>query len=178
MQVVGGMTLVSRAFLQASLAEQTLQIDPRIADVLTVVSTDDDEIAKHVSELECYVVQRAHKGDGPMLPVLLEAAEQAWLGNGEANDLVVCAHPTSPLRYSSDIVACVGHQLELDAGSVVSIDANTGERNSAVYVTRLGLLLAGYICDKWSGRTMMAHERSIDVNTPSDLEEARRILGP
>jgi CMP-N-acetylneuraminic acid synthetase len=59
--------------------------------------------------------------------------------------------------------------------SLVSIDESTGKRNGAIYITRVEMLRDGLVFDDDSLKYPMPHERSLDINTPADLEEARRI---
>ena len=176
LQSVGGMTLVERAIEHARGAEW-------IDDLL--VSTDCGEISLTARRAGAIVRMRPDPivGDGEMAPVLLDALRCAEHDNGVSYATVVCIQPTSPLRTSKDIDETIWQWVEpTNMGNhlcAVSVDALTGKRNGAVYVTpprfiREGLVFRGPPED---AEYPMPHERSLDINEWADLEEARRILG-
>ncbi len=103
---------------------------------------------------------------------------------------VVLLQPTSPLRSPEDVTACIRIMDRTDCDYVVSVTAYTHndqcrdgsavektlhpyQRNGAVYVARLPDLFTG-----WTQLYVMPPERSVDIDTAEDLEEARRIAGP
>lgn len=147
-----------------------------------IVSTDDAGVAMHVMSWfgSVRVGCRNRVGDGPMAPVLVEAVEFLPVFDLSSEspwaDVVVCVQPTSPFRLTEDIEACVDC-LEGTPGarSVVSIDESTGLRNGAVFVTRVSMLRDGLVYDEHSLKYPMPHDRSVDINTPEDLELARRL---
>lgn len=174
LQVVGDWTLVGWAVRHAG--------DSNLLDEF-VVSTDDEEIADEI-RLWAKPIMRPPElaqDDTPMAPVLLHAA-QATGGNWDA---VVTIQPTSPLRTARDIDRTIAVWLATfnpvtwkPAMCAVSINADTRERNGAVYVTETSWLHYGYVwTDSNLAEYAMPAARSLDINTPADLEEARRILG-
>lgn len=140
-----------------------------------VVTTDDPDVCNK----RVHRVERPHAlADGPMAPVLLHALHAAcamWEEDPSDWEAVCCVQPTSPFRSHGDIDACIGILLFANAGSVVSIDETTGERNGAVYVTRVSMLRDGLVFDDHSLKYPMPHDRSIDINYPEDLEKARAM---
>lgn len=183
LQSVGGMTLVERAIEHATGAEL-------LTDV--VLSTDDDEImsvaVRKFAGRHGVVDRRARLGvsDSPMVSVLQDALrvypDSYW-------DAVVTIQPTSPLRTSEDIDGCIKFWIDTMeqrgrwpwwSGAVVSVSDKTGGRNGAVYVSDVTMVRAGEVFagEEMDMKWRMDHGRSLDINTPADLEEARRILGP
>jgi CMP-N,N'-diacetyllegionaminic acid synthase len=81
------------------------------ADRLTtfVVSTDDEEIRDYSLERGCYVIRRPDElatDDATTGAVLKHALE--WMEtDAEPFDMVVCLHPTSPIREPKDIDTAV-----------------------------------------------------------------------
>jgi CMP-N-acetylneuraminic acid synthetase len=164
-QPIGGYhgSLVERAAKQALGSVETI-----------VVSTDCVQVARlldweHWPDIA--VMERQCGPDGPMVDVLLEMLSE-W--NNHA--AVACIQPTSPFRRSEDIDGCIALlEASPEARSVVSVNEATGERNGACYITRVEMLRDGLVFDDESLRYPMAALRSIDINTPEDLETARRI---
>lgn len=161
LQEVGGVPLVCLA-LQDTF------------DVLgaVVVSTDCIGVVHALgSRYLPLVMERECGPDGPTVDVLLEVLNRE---PAPLFDAVVCLQPTSPFRTGEDIDACL-QLLEQGARSVVSVNQATGERNGAVYVTRVEMLRDGLIYDEHSVEYAMPAERSLDINEPADLELARNI---
>lgn len=186
LEEVGGMTLLERAIDCVDDIPKLLENSVcGIREALIVVSTDDHEMA---AEAQCCLrakgshihMRPASLGkDGPMVDVLVDALDDAVtrLPDYALITHVACIQPTSPLRVQRDVVACL-RMAAMAHSSVVSVDESTGKRNGAVYVTRVDMLREGKVFDdRMSGQYPMPHERSLDINEPSDLEEARRILG-
>jgi CMP-N,N'-diacetyllegionaminic acid synthase len=175
LQVVGGRTLLEHACAHASEAH--------LLDHW-VVSTDmtDEWVAEAIGP--GHLLQRPAslaQDDTPMAPVLLHAAE-ATGGNWDA---IVTIQPTSPLRTARDIDRCIAEYLTTcekyddSPESVVSINESTRARNGAVYVTPMHTLkFDGRVFWDHSRQYRMPASRSLDINEPADIEEARRILGP
>ena len=175
LQIVGGRMLIEWACMHA---HHSHLLDS------WVVSTDDEGIARYIEGIWCrgahtrgpHLLRRPPElalDDTPMAPVLLHAAE-ATGGNWDA---VVTIQPTSPLRTARDIDRAIATWLDEDCYEyVVSVNADTKQRNGAVYVCRMG---DSVLWDEdHTGHYEMPAARSLDINTPEDLEEARRILGP
>ena len=137
-----------------------------------VVSTDDIPIALMADRHGIGIIDRKCGADGPMVHVLLEAVGRAKF----TVDAVCCLQPTSPFRTKEDIDGCVALlESRPEASSVVSVDESAGKRNGAVYVTRVAMLRDGLVFDDNSLTYPMPHERSLDINTPEDLELVRRM---
>jgi CMP-N-acetylneuraminic acid synthetase len=166
LQDVGGMPLLARAMLHCRGAK--LLTDWR-------VSTDSVDIALAAVYLDGNVrrVLSRNKsgGDVPVILAIQEAMEDL---KDAGFDAIALVQPTSPFREAKDIDACVA-LLTPSVHSVVSVDAQTGKRNGAVYVTRLDMLRDGLVFNEQSRQYSMPHERSMDINTPEDLAEARRM---
>ncbi len=168
----GGDTLLSRAcyIAQAMCCEW-------------YVTTDDAEIAQYVTYnfgIAQLCVRRDREcGNVPVVRAVRACYEQAFRLDGKPAETIVLLQPTSPLRTLDDVQGCVSLlERHPEARSVVSVDASTGARNGAVYVVRDEMLLSSKLFDDDSLKYPMPHERSLDINTPEDIEEARRILGP
>lgn len=181
MQVVGGRTLVQWAASQAERVE-TINFRPENYGkfrVSWVVNTDDVEIALSVladeepGTREHRIHPRRCDSDGPMADVLLDS-----LGTRDDIEAVLCMQPTSPLRQPDDVIGALRMFVGSGARSLVSINADTGQRNGAIFITRVEMLRDGLVYDEHSLVYPMPAARSLDINEPSDLEEARRILGP
>lgn len=176
MQVVGGMTLVERAVRCGEAAGRPIGCGQ------VVVSTDDYEIAATAEDwgpaMVCLRPQQL-RGDGPMWPVLADA--HRWMrGIAQTTwdpEWVACLQPTSPLRTHIDVRAAILMACDREARSLVSVNEQTGQRNGAIYITRVEMLRDGLVFDADSLKYPMPAARSLDINTPEDLEEARRILG-
>jgi len=157
MQVVGGMTLVERAWRCAVACNCFTRI---------VVSTDDDEIADHARALGADVRRRAVSGDGPMADVLLDALLPSELGGR-----VVCLQPTTPQRRPLDVWAA------LDTGTEAVGCHDSGHawvRNGSVYVTHAKLLHRGLM---WHRPIVVETPEFVDINTPEDLARVREVMG-
>ncbi len=199
MQIVGGMTLVYRALEQAEEVcwkRAGLNGNRRNGTKLWAASTHVNTDCARVA-MECLQYDDVYDGpnhgwcvharqcepDGPMAAVLLDSLSQA----GEPHYtyqkgpplIVACVQPTSPLRLPDDIEGCIELLVSNpEARSAVTVDETTGKRNGACYATRVEMLRDGLVFDDDSLKYPMPASRSLDINTPSDLEEARRILGP
>lgn len=147
--------------------------------------------------------ERLCQPDTPMMDVVRDAVQGARDGNAFGNswDCVVLLQPTSPLRSPEDIQACI-QRLEDDGAdaciSVVRVPVpelftlghhgrlrsyTTAEHvtpvkpNGAVFAITRKALDAGK--DWWTADVVEGHlmppERSVDIDTIYDLEEARRL---
>jgi CMP-N-acetylneuraminic acid synthetase len=170
-----------------------------------VVTTDDDEIAAISRESGADVVIRP-----PMLAGDESRTEEALLHALDAMgppepDYVVTLEPTSPLRTSALIDACVRLALERDADAVVTVAETRDvigrveeglflplepglprrrqERSalyrelSAVYVTRTSHLRAtGSVLTASPYAVVVPEEQAIDINTTFDLFVADAVM--
>lgn len=168
----GGDTLLSRACNQAVATGYEW-----------TCSTDDAETASHIRYWfgEMFVCERTgyECGDVPVVRAIQGAQMRASLDDdGRGPDTVLLLQPTSPLRVMEDIRESVRLFEHSGTRSLVSVNESTGQRNGAVYITRVEMLRDGLVFDDDSLKYPMPASRSLDINTPADLEEARRILGP
>ena len=100
----------------------------------------------------------------------LELSAWALKSNGRSEDAILLLQPTSPLRSLEDILKCVDIFKKYDV-NVTSTDETTDELNGAIYIRKPTLPHSdhGIIYP-------MPHERSIDINTESDFEEAKSLM--
>lgn len=105
----------------------TLETAREAADVLwrTVVSTDDEEIARVAREYGGDVpwLRPADLGGDrvPMLPVLRHAVEAVEAESGERVDWVCLLQPTAPFRTADDVREAVALAAEGGCDSVISV---------------------------------------------------------
>jgi CMP-N-acetylneuraminic acid synthetase len=165
-----------------------------------VVTTDSMEIARR-----CYhegnVIMRPPElaqDDTPMLPVIQHAIKEY----GALIDAIMILQPTSPLRTVEDINESIRLFSEGKAECLVSVcdgihpiksyDA-TGEplmkqipydkhlyrcytRNSAIFISTIGLINSGKIFDDKPLLYLMSKTRSIDIDYQVDMEMAEALL--
>jgi CMP-N-acetylneuraminic acid synthetase len=139
-----------------------------------VVSTDSPDIQKYCKKMAvtCYdrpseLANDEAKAEDVILYVLKQRFFKA--------DKIVLLQPTSPLRAVDDINNCV---MASKFGSVVSVskfcDMMMYKKNGAVYVWDTPRVIDGNfhfdIC------YIMPAERSVDIDTKEDFEEAERML--
>ena len=155
-----------------------------------VVSTNDQDVITECNGLDCPVIIRPDnlaQPDTPMLPVVRHALRVM------VADVVVLLQPTSPFRTSDDIKAAYELLTENRADAIVSVteppedlvfELGFAKRlrpapmivvpNGAIYIiTKDHLVTMG---DWYTGLVFayeMPKERSLDVDTPLDLEIAR-----
>lgn len=165
LQEIKGESLVERAIWQALTLHRIGVIDA------VVVSTDDPEIAARASKPGVIVLRRVQDGDGAMSVVLAEVV--AAFG---AEALYVLLQPTSPLRS----MACVHKVIRECTRPVVTVRAD-GKRDGAVYVIQGWELLFSGSDDEirdpdvlWRNARCVQADNGPDINTPDDLDEARR----
>lgn len=84
----------------------------------TVVSTDDSEISRialeHGANVPFTRPSELAEDDSPMVPVLRHAVEIVEDQKDRTVDIVVLLQPTSPLRATEDIDACITRFLDLN----------------------------------------------------------------
>ncbi len=165
-----GMSLVARAIHQAQEAQL-----PRV-----VVVTDSGLIVSEASAHGAQVILESPivaQDDTPMVTVLrhvvdhLEKYEVPFRAG-----VIVLLQPTSPLRTAEDILGALKLYQSGDCDSVTSVCR--GKENGAVYVTHANLIKQGTIYGPQLRQYEMPEERSVDINTQEDFDEAeRRIKG-
>jgi CMP-N-acetylneuraminic acid synthetase len=167
---VGGKTLVERAVDCA-----------RAAFLAPIVVTDAPDLCDGLL-VGCVHEPPELAGDAvPMVDVL------RWvLGRVDGlaeREPVVLLQPTSPFREPRDVEACVEMVVKGGYDSVVSVvarnrDMGDGdfahlyERNGAVYVTSKRLVNDGCVIGGHVGLYVMPERRSLDIDTPADMERA------
>lgn len=163
---LGHMPLIGWTITEAKLVHHLAQI---------WVSTDDAEIANvahsfsgiTVIDRPDYLSQGENGSSYRTITHALSVAERA----GNEFDAVMLLQPTSPFRRWWDIAKAA--DMLLSGNSVVSVRKSNGQVNGAIYLTTTAKLETGVIYDDTSQRMLMADNRSIDIDTPEDLETAR-----
>jgi N-acetylneuraminate synthase len=193
---VGGVPLVGRAVRTARAAARRLGGEARV-----VVSTDDEAIARTARDFGAdtpFLRPPDLASDTASSIAALRHALGFFQARGETFHEVVLLQPTSPLTSAADVVAALEELRRHPGAPVVTVSgaspghaaftyglhdgtlaaASTGELvalNGAVYAFRPEWL-AGHDALVVPGATRvfaMPPERSIDVDTPADLDEAR-----
>lgn len=139
-----------------------------------VVSSDDHEILSVAVEYGCEIVLRPKHlaSDGADSYGALKHACRHL----DDKDVVVLLQPTSPLRTTADIDACIEAHF-LGGQALASFEAGATVPNGAVYVGSVAWLRNGGNWDAPDvGIVPMPKERSVDINTSEDFELAERML--
>jgi len=143
-----------------------------------IVSTDDIDIMKLIDNKYPFnkikLIARPPElaqDDTPLKDVILSLGLNDW-------DEVILLQPTSPLRKSTDIHYCYSVWKLNKYGNVVScsFDGINYKRNGAIYIWVLKWIKKnGFDCIL-TNVYIMPEERSIDIDTLEDFEEAERIM--
>ncbi|MFA6429360.1 MAG: acylneuraminate cytidylyltransferase family protein [Patescibacteria group bacterium] len=180
-----------------------------------IVSTDDEEIAEVSRQFGGRVpfIRPAEYATDTATSISVVQHALAWLKENEGKefDAVMILQPTSPMRLSTDIDACIDlletsgadsvmsmvklsdfapkKLKKLDGDRILPYFEDEGQmsssrqalpdvyrRNCAVYLTKTPFLLANDLFGKDSRAYVMPEERSIDINTPQDLQFADFVL--
>lgn len=184
MAMLGGKTLIEWAVLSAG----------RAGFHTITVSTDDSNVAREANRFGSEVHWRN--------PVLAsDEAESIDVVRAVAADYdaVILLQPTSPLRTFEDVVGAWRLWSDSKADAVISVkrfeprvltlghadrlrehNLNGGFyiENGAIYILRAEAIRAGqdwYTCPVTYGY-IMPPERSIDIDTPADLDDARKVI--
>ena len=145
-----------------------------------VVSSDDDEILDIARKCKVDVIKRPKElasDDVSSYPAIIHALDEV-----PGMDAVCLLQPTSPFRKQGDIDICVGLVDDGHLAAVVSVEAGKSVPNGSIYVARQDWLRES-LC---IGNThpfdtdvpafyFMPPERSIDIDTLEDFEEAERL---
>jgi CMP-N-acetylneuraminic acid synthetase len=180
--VVGGKTLVRRA-LEVALASGCF--------AQVVLTSDSDAILDEADGLAVRKVRRPPElatADAPVAAALLHVLDEL----GEEFDAVAIVQATSPFTMPEDVAGTVALLDETGADAAVSVvcvdDVNRAwpiirapgdrfapneSRNGSVFVYRRAVVENGLSADDVRGYRMPA-ERSLDIDTPADLELALR----
>lgn len=166
---VGGITLVERAIAAAQVANLHA----------VYVSTDDDEIESVALSAGAFVLRSNVHGDStPMEAVVRDfLTPQSY----KLDDILVLLEPTAPLRISADIELIVALMVATGAPAARMVYGEQGRCHGWRY-SDAGLASAirvGSFTDCLFPRgTLLVHdgdERSVDVDTPEDLDRARAL---
>ena len=166
-RIVGGKPLIAWTIEQAQKS--------RYIDRL-IVSSEDPEIIRVAQEWGCEAPFMREKAlssdDAPGVAPVLEAIERVG-----GYDWVVLLQPTSPLRAASDIDGCLELCSARKANACVSVSA-TSHHPYWVYTARCNWLrnTKEFVNDETVG-FVMPSERSLDIDTPLDIEIAELLLG-
>lgn len=140
---------------------------------VVAVSTDDVRIKECALAHDCVVIdrplERAQGEQGSMLRTVNHALDAM-----PDFDAVVLLQPTSPLRTPADIQRAIKGLGDDD--SLVSVRPD-GQPNGAIYITRAAALRRGeQIYSDHSVRYRMPFDRSVDIDTDTDLQRARSLM--
>lgn len=92
-------------------------------------------------------------------------------------DAICLLQPSSPFVQTADVDGALRLFSALGCPSLVSVNPE-GKRNGAIYIaTRQFIQENPKMYCETSERFYMPAERSIDINTPEDLELARKLAG-
>jgi len=126
-----------------------------------IVSTEDAEIGSIAADLGCPVLAR------PLHLATDDAKSEDVVRHALSvfpADIVVLLQPTSPLRTSKDIDACI----ELCAKACISYSED-GEKNGAVYVATREWILANNFTEP-AVKYFMPNDRSLDIDRPEQFD--------
>ena len=138
-----------------------------------IVSTDNYSIAVVAEHHDCDWIPRPTKLAADDSNVL----DAVWdvLAELPRFDYVVLLQPTSPLRLAEDIDAVIQRATPACMSVAIGSDAPNG----AVYASEIEHLRQFSHFDKaCSIRYEMPPERSVDINTQEDFDEAERLMSP
>ena len=155
---LAGMSLLERTISQAKKALP-----------VSVVTTEDTQITLEALRCGLHVLRRPDSlaTDSATSEDVINHAVNAYM----SFKWFCLLQPTSPLRTVNDIQECVKWAIR-ENRSVVSVC--DGRRNGAVYVGRTLTIPNLYFADAMYYE--MPYERSIDIDTQEDFDEAERIL--
>ena len=134
------------------------------ADMI-VVSTDDADI-KHICAQECVVYI-----DRPAELATDTASSEDVMRHAASlypADWYVLLQPTSPLRTTEDIDACI-ERAQLGQGCI-SVAFSTGKTNGAVYVCTAEYLAKHDFVYGALMKYVMPDDRSLDIDTEEDFQ--------
>jgi len=173
--VVGGKTLVRRA-LETALAAGCF--------ARVVLSSDSDEILAQADGLDVTPIRRPPElatAEAHVADTLQHALDEL----GEEFDAVAIVQATSPFTAPEDVAGAVELLVASGAEAVVSVVDGDGvrlpgdrfapgeSRNGSVFVYRRDVVERGLESDDVRGY-LMPRDRSLDIDTPEDLERALR----
>ena len=167
--VIGGRPMVAWSILEASRACFVDEI---------IVSSNDDEALSIAEEYGAiplhrptFLAQDTTSSYGPLLHAI------SYSDMVEDLTHAILLQPTSPLRLAIDIDRCVNTCIEMGLPAAQTCEVGKEVANGAVYVGEIGWLRAGGNWDEPLAKLVpMPPERSVDIDTAEDFENARLII--
>jgi CMP-N,N'-diacetyllegionaminic acid synthase len=164
-----------------------------------VVSTEDEEIKNIAHSYGATVVDRPASlaGDDVTSGAVLRHALDVMEDGGERYDIIVCLHPTSPIRdpkhidraikqLSDSCLDTLASALKLPKKSHLNVFSENGDFlhgdvfifNASIYAMKRGWLLAnpGAHCDEYGEVFEMDARHSVDIDTEEDFKIAELFL--
>ena len=131
-----------------------------------VISTDDDEIRRAVEKIGTIIVRNRP----PELATDTASSEDVMrdVAHLFPADWYVLLQPTSPLRTTEDIDACI-ERAQLGQGCI-SVAFSTGKTNGAVYVCTAEYLAKHDFVYGALMKYVMPDDRSLDIDTEEDFQ--------
>lgn len=163
LQIVGGMTLVRRAL------ETACGLGERV-----ILSTDDVEIAREAIGTDALVrfrSPRAATDSAPMGEVVRDLVDGNWF---TGSHVVAVLQPTNPFIRAEHIRRCV---WAMPGAAVLTTES--GQRVGLYMKSAQGWCEQSSEPDRaWARATYIRNDGpSVDINTPEDLDQARRLWG-
>jgi CMP-N,N'-diacetyllegionaminic acid synthase len=146
-----------------------------------VVSTEDREIADIALSYGAVVVKRPDElaqDDTTSGAVLRHALD--WMEEDNSPyDMVVCLHPTSPIRDSRHIDQCIKLLADSDAPALASVSCNkrTYTHNASIYAMKRWWFLKTnqHYCNE-SIPFLMDARHSVDIDVEDDFRIAELLM--
>lgn len=143
-----------------------------------IVSTEDADIIKAIAKYNVDLLIRPAilaLDSTPTLPVIKHVIDIKQKYYERRIHWILILQCTSPLRTTKDIDACLDIISNNQADSLTSINSE-GKENGAIYITHADLIERGTLYGPNLYKYKMPAERSVDIDTLEDLQEAERIL--
>ncbi len=172
----------------------------------TIVSTDDEKIAKVAKKFGAEVIVRPKElaeDTTPMDPVLKHVVDSLEKEN-YVPDIVVLLQPTSPLRTTKHLDEAIEKFLNGNFDSLISVEINRNPQheiseekylipafkkienrdkrkpliieNGAIYISKTDLIKKGKIRGEKIGYYEMDRYSSIDIDEPKDFEIVEQLF--
>lgn len=142
-----------------------------------VVSTEDERIRDVALSLGAYVIRRPDElatDNASSDSVIRHALD--WLeSESDRFDIVVCLHPTNPIRESRHIDECVNILLTSEAPSIASVEyrKRSYRHNASIYAAKCPFV--SLYCDR-TLPYLMDRRHSLDIDDEIDLKIAELFL--
>ena len=144
-----------------------------------VVSTEDQNIANVSIGLGAYVVKRPEElaTDEATSGAVLKHALKWMETDTDRYDMVVCLHPTSPIRDPKHIDQAIEMLWASDAPSLASVYCSKRHygHNASIYALKRDAVGADHYSDQ-SLPFLMDRRHSLDINEQDDLKIAELYL--